>query len=97
LVSLELKTNFIGPEGAVALADMLCSNTTLMHLSLSDNNIGDQAVAIERAIVKAVEANTTLQTLDLTYNGLSSAVTETLLSAKERSDSRREVPLDLRL
>eukprot|EP00966_Prymnesium_polylepis_P140031 3234918-Prymnesium_polylepis.1 len=101
LTALDMTTNFIGPEGVAAFAAMLHSNTTLAELSLSDNNIGqlgDRTTGTcGTALAAALEANTTLRVLDLTFNGLSDAATQTLVGAKQRSDARRETPLELLL
>ena len=95
-----MTTNFVGPEGVVAIAEMLRCNTTLRELSLSDNNIGEQGdrgASAVRDLAAALEANTTLDLLDLTFNSLSTAAADTLKSAKHRSDLHRESPLELRL
>jgi len=101
LSSIDMQTNFVGPEGVAAFAAMLATNTTLQVLSLSDNNIGQlgdrQTGTCGQALADALAVNTTLRVLDLTYNGLSQAATETLIAAKEGSDARREKPLELRL
>lgn len=97
LAHIEMTTNFIGPEGLAAFAAMLQDNTALEDLSLSDNAIGelgDRATGTcGSALATALEGNSTLRVLDLTYNALSPAAMELLRNATER----RETPLELRL
>ena len=101
IASLQMTTNFIGPEGVAAFAEALSDNTTLTSLSLSDNAIGQlgdrSSGTCGAALAAALEQNVTLRVLDLTFNGLSDAATETLTAAKQRSDGRRQTPLELRL
>jgi len=59
---LYLDDNYIGCEGAVAIAKALKKNTTLQTLYLDDDYIGCEGAM---AIAKALETNTTLQKLSL--------------------------------
>lgn len=97
LESIEMTTNFIGPEGLAAFAAMLRTNSTLEELSLSDNAIGELGNRDEgtcgSALAAALEVNSTLRVLDLTYNALSPAAIELLSAASER----RATPLELRM
>ena len=97
LASLDLTTCFIGPEGLAEFAAMLHSNTTLEHLSLRDNNIGqlgDRSTgSCGTALAEALGSNSTLKVLDMSYNGLTDAAMAALTDANER----RGVPLELRL
>lgn len=101
LSALDMTTNFIGPEGVAAFAQMLHCNSTLEELSLCDNNIGQLGDRTEgtcgTALGEAIEANTTLRVLDMRLNGLSDAAVARLVTAKQRSDGRRSTPLELRL
>ena len=76
---------------------MLRTNTTLEELSLSDNAIGElgnrDTGTCGSALAAALEVNSRLRVLDLTYNALSPAAMELLRAASER----RATPLELRL
>ncbi|EGD74093.1 hypothetical protein PTSG_12359 [Salpingoeca rosetta] len=67
LTWLDLQYNSIGPEGAVALAEMLKHNTTMTLLGLWDNSIGDEGAV---ALAKVLKHNTTLEILNLTKNSI---------------------------
>ena len=95
LAALDMTTCFIGPEGLAGFAAMLRDNTTLLELSLRDNNIGQlgdrESGTCGTALANALEANTTLRVLDLAYNGLSKPAMNALISA----NARRATPVDL--
>ena len=97
LASIDMTTNFIGPDGLAAFAAMLRTNTSLEELSLSDNAIGElgnrDTGTCGSALAAALEVNSSLRVLDLTYNALSPAAMELLRAASER----RATPLELRL
>lgn len=57
ITSLCISDNIIGNEGALALADMLYTNTTLQYLDLSKNNIRDEGMF---ALASAILINKTL-------------------------------------
>jgi len=97
LRELNLQKNFIGPDGAEAVAAMLSTNRTLATLNLSDNRIleGQDTKGVT-ALAKALFENTTIVGLNLEYNDINGAGKAALLEAKQRSDHRRAVPLDLR-
>jgi len=53
MTKLDLEGNRIGPEGATALAEVLCSVTKLHFLNMRDNNIcASGATAISEALIK---------------------------------------------
>jgi len=54
--------NYIGAEGACALAKSLTQNTTLTKLNLNLNSIGAEGA---RALVEFLKPNTTLAELNL--------------------------------
>lgn len=97
LERLDMTTCFIGPEGLAEFAAMLRSNTTMRYLSLNDNNIGqlgDRTTgSCGTALAEALSVNTTLEVLDLSYNGLTHAAMGALLAA----NAARERPIELKL
>ena len=74
-------------------------------LRLSDNNVAElsglgasNATSPEagwRALASALLDNTTLEMLDLQFNGLGEAAQEVLMNAKAESDPHRVAPLKL--
>ena len=65
VVSLDLRNNKIGADGAAALANMLKSNSTLQIIDLRWNEIG---AAGGRSILSALSSNHTLKRLELAGN-----------------------------
>jgi len=55
-------TRLSGEEGGEILKDMLVKNTSLIHLELSYNDLGDEGV---RAMVDGIESTLSLQTMDM--------------------------------
>ena len=90
---LDLSENFVGREGAEALAAMLRRNSSLQSLELGANGPLDRE-AVE-ALAGAIEANDSLLSLGLQNNGLDEASKAALWRAKEVSDLRRSAPLQL--
>ena len=64
LTWLNLEDCHISSEGAVELATALCKNTTLQHLNLGRNPIGEHVEGMT-AVAKSVVENETLTKLDL--------------------------------
>ena len=64
LTVLGLQDCHISSEGAVELAAVLCKNTTLKHLDLSSNPIGEHVEGVT-AVAKLLVENKTLTKLDL--------------------------------
>ncbi|MFO1021448.1 MAG: hypothetical protein U0903_12240 [Planctomycetales bacterium] len=58
--ALHCQGNCLGDEGAIALADALKQNRTLMHLDLSRNGMTASGLA---ALIAALQENQTLQSL----------------------------------
>ena len=75
---------------------MLKCNTALRELTLCDNNIDKEGAA---AIAEAMEANSTLQYLNIRLNdfNVQKPILGMLREAKERSDANRASPLELKL
>jgi len=63
--SLGLSFNFIGDDGAIAIAEAIKCNTSLCHLSLKNNNIGPIGL---KAIADALECNSTLESISIFGN-----------------------------
>lgn len=68
--TLMLTTNNIGPQGGIALADVLSRESALTSLTLADNELGDDGVT---SIAEALKTNTTLYALMLDSNRIKSA------------------------
>lgn len=85
LSSLSLKGNYIGKEGAIAIADALTHNTILRMVDLSSNEIGVDAVEGLRKSLK--HASTSLKTLRLKGNQIDDVSAKWL-----RSQLMTEVP-----
>ena len=83
--SLSLKGNYIGKEGAIAIADALTHNTILRMVDLSSNEIGVDAVEGLRKSLKHV--STSLKTLRLKGNQIDDVSAKWL-----RSQLMTEVP-----
>jgi hypothetical protein len=64
---LDLNMCHIGPEGAVALSNVLESNSTLTQLDLPENGIGDEGAA---ALGRMLRKNHTLKEIILDNNGI---------------------------
>ena len=64
LKELELEDCHISSEGAVKLVAALCKNTTLEHLDLTHNPIGEHVEGVT-AVAKMLVENKTLTWLDL--------------------------------
>ena len=61
-----LDSNWIGADGAVALAELLGVNGTLRTLSLADNDVGNDGVAAIADVLTS--SNQTLASLDVSAN-----------------------------
>ena len=85
LRELDLSGNRLNiiPDGVLAT---LGSNSTLLTLRLSDNNIGDEGA---HQIARALATNTTLVELDLHNNGIGADGTNVLSSAHLRLTNLR--------
>ena len=69
LQTLELGANPIGSEGAVAFADTLATNNSLVKLNMRECSIqGEGAVYL----AKALEKNSTVREFDISYNPIGS-------------------------
>ena len=75
---LNLKGNFMGAEGATALATALHVNTTLTSLDLWENKIGVNGAM---ALATALKVNTTLTFLDLNGNNIGESGAPSLATA----------------
>ncbi len=91
LTVLSLYDNQIGPAGAIALADVLRTNTSLTRLYLDGNQIGDAGAV---ALAEALRTNTSLTTLDLHANQIGPEGTVALAEALKVNTSL--TTLDLR-
>ncbi|KAG0077399.1 hypothetical protein BGZ93_003712, partial [Podila epicladia] len=65
LVTLELRGNMLGDDGAQALSEALKANSSLATLDLRDNEIGSNGA---QALSEALKANSTMTTLKLGNN-----------------------------
>ena len=65
---LNLSSNKISDDGALAISDYIKSHTSLLELNLSMNTIYDDGA---RGIAEAIQVNTVLQKLDLSTNEIS--------------------------
>ena len=79
LQQLNLKRNFAGANGALALADSLKGNTALQQLNLGYNFVGDDGA---RVLGEVLQWNAALQKLELAYNA----------DGAERAQARGEAP-----
>ncbi|KAG0196550.1 hypothetical protein BGX28_009996, partial [Mortierella sp. GBA30] len=79
LTTLDLSSNSIGENGAIALSEALKTNSTLTTLHLKRNSIGDNGAV---ALSEALNTNSTVTTLNLSYNSIGDngavALSETL-------------------
>ncbi len=78
----------IDDDLAVLIADILQRNTTLLSMSLRQNNIGTDGTL---AIASALRTNTTLLELDLTENCMGEQGGDAIASALQVNSSRHEV------
>lgn len=76
------------------MAKALESNTTLQHLSLAMNEIGDVGAL---ALAKALESNTTLQRLSVVANEIGDVGAQALAQALEKNSTLQELQLDMNL
>lgn len=67
LENLNFSHNDIGPEGAKAFADNLCTNTTLISFHLTANKVGPQGAKV---LANALRTNSTLLSLNLANNDI---------------------------
>ena len=70
LQKLDLSSNKISDDGAMALSECLKVNTTLIELKMSGNNI---TLKILSAIARYIEVNSTLQKLDISNSKISNS------------------------
>jgi len=92
LTTLWLRGNQIGPAGAIALADVLRTNTSLTRLYLDGNQIGDAGAV---ALAEALRTNTSLTVLQLGGNQIGGAPMqeiERLMSPEGMQERRALVP-----
>ncbi|KAG8458805.1 hypothetical protein KFE25_005232 [Diacronema lutheri] len=84
LVELRLRSNNVGPGGAVALAKALERNATLTYLNLGENKVGVDGAS---ALAKALERNRALTTLELWHNDVGDEGGVALASALEHNSA----------
>ncbi|KAF9301293.1 hypothetical protein BGZ91_009615, partial [Linnemannia elongata] len=81
LITLDLRYNSIGPDGALELFEALKINSTLTTLILFNNSIGPDGA---QALSEALKTNSTLTTLQLWSNSIgpdgAQALSETLMT-----------------
>ena len=70
LQKLDVSSNKISDDGAMALSECLKVNTTLIELKMSGNNI---TLKILSAIARYIEVNSTLQKLDISNSKISNS------------------------
>ena len=79
MTTLNLSMNNIGDGGALAIAEMLKSNTTLESLDLSGNVIDYDGIT---AIAEALAENTALKVLHIRYGSGSKPCTSGMVLAQ---------------
>jgi hypothetical protein len=90
VITLLIEDNYIGDEGAQAIALALKANVVMTALDLAVNNIGDEGV---EAIAEALKVNVVLTELWLQGNGdIGDAGAQAILGAVE---GRRGFVLEL--
>ena len=93
LTELDLRDCHISSEGAVELAAALCKNTTLKHLDLSRNPIGEH-VEGTTAVAKMLLENKALTKLDLRNCHISSEGAVELAAALCKNSTLKYLNLD---
>ena len=93
LTKLDLAYCHISSEGAVELAAALCKNTTLNHLDLSDNPIGEHVEGVT-AVAKMLVENKTLTKLDLRYCHISSEGVVKLAAALCKNSTLKDLDMN---
>ncbi|KAL0240793.1 hypothetical protein GEMRC1_006029 [Eukaryota sp. GEM-RC1] len=66
-LSIQLRSNSIGNEGAIAIADALRVNTSVLWMALKDNSIGSEGAI---AIADALKVNSTVTDVHLEDNSI---------------------------
>eukprot|EP01133_Synstelium_polycarpum_P010256 gene10256-11958_t len=84
LVHLEIPTNRLDNNGAIAIAELLARGEHLKSLDLSFNKIEDSGVT---AIGKALETNSSLTKLNLSNNLFSTQANKAIFGALARNNS----------
>ena len=90
LTVLDLGDCYISSEGAVKLGAALCKNTTLKHLTLNNNPIGEHVTAASKMLAE----NKTLRELDLRYCHISSEGAVELAAALWKNSTLKHLDLD---
>ena len=93
LTKLYLKDCHISSEGTVELATALCKNTTLKHLDLSRNPIGEHVEGVA-AVAKMLVENKTLTVLDLHDCHINSEDAVELAAALCKNSTLKHLNLD---
>ena len=93
LTKLVLHDCHISSEGAVELAAALCKNSTLQHLNLNSNPIGEHVEGVT-AVAKMLVENKTLIVLDLRYCHISSEGAVKLAAALCKNTILKHLDLD---
>ena len=93
LTELWLQDCHISSEGAVELAAALCKNTTLEHLNLSDNPIGEHVEGVT-AVANMLVENKTLTELNLRDCHISSEGAVELADALCKNSTLKRLYLD---
>ena len=83
-------SNSISDAGAVALAQALHHNSTLLELNLSNNSISDAGAV---ALAQALHHNSTLLELNVSYNSISDAGAVALAQALHHNSTLTELNL----
>ena len=93
LTKLDLQDCHISSEGGVKLAAALCKNTTLKHLDLSRNPIGEHVEGVT-AVAEMLVENKTLTVLDLQDCHINSEGAVELAAALCKNSTLKHLKLD---
>ncbi len=82
LVTLDVASNNIGPEGARLIATALRTNSTLTHLNLRDNDIGDDGAV---ALLNSMKRNESVTRMIVKRNNIRPGIKQSLIAAVRRN------------
>eukprot|EP00808_Paulinella_micropora_P028888 g74561.t1 len=90
LQTLDISVNYIGPQGAAAIANMLKVNKTVINIALASNEIGHAGA---KAMGAALKVNNMLTSLELSHNNIGDAEGQEINVSKpsKRSPKRKKI------
>ena len=93
LREIDLSNNLVGNSGAQSVYQILCGDSSIVKVSLSNNKIGDEGVFGELSLIDALKANVTLRELYLGGNPIAPSIIRMVRVSLSEHKSLRKIQL----